>query len=424
MVNPFKLKGPFEADYSVDDGVMKPEGPTARELGKALAERDTRPRQRGIVAHERHSPPPRHVFTTMPPRKPHRPTVFDTFGEVGRGRRNDSEDVLSARRALAWAGYLSRDKALDRNGVDNEFFEAIERFQKSVGVKTDGWMGSRGETAKALDAAIAPKVQAYTASTAESRPKERKDLVVDDHDLMAEKPDVETPKSRQVGETKAKPSAHTQNDDTSDAREHDTGKAPVLKGTTFFGGAGMEGAYLDDMVKALEDNGIGNARTADPKKWSKGTMRDAFDILSERNRDDESSDLSSMGKKGDQFNLIGYSYGGLQAAQAAADYAEKGGKVDHLVLIGTPVSKEFLDKLKANPNIGKVEVIDLMEQGDPIRAGMGTGELISAAPKLGLDFSETYKKDHRGHFYYGGGDSNGRTRRRELARRLRKLGLQ
>ncbi len=111
MLDPFRLRGTFGADYSVDgddilrtkkalnklghfddkesinpyadnrmidglksfqrvrglepDGIMKPDGPTARELSKALAESDTRPHQRGLVAEGRFDPPSRHLPTTL-----------------------------------------------------------------------------------------------------------------------------------------------------------------------------------------------------------------------------------------------------------------------------------------------------------------------------------------------------------------------
>jgi hypothetical protein len=201
------------------------------------------------------------------------------------------------------------------------------------------------------------------------------------------------------------------------------GKPPALKGTTFFGGAGLNGNYIQDMVKALDEAGIKGARAADPKKWSSGMPLDALSVFSERSRDSDESDLTAMGKKGDQFNLVGYSYGGLQAAQGAIDYAEKGGKVDNLILIGTPVDAEFLQQLKKHPNIGKVEVIDLSEHGDPIKAGMGTADLIMSLPKLGKDYYTEEKGTQRGHFYYSGEGSESRTRRRALANRLRELGV-
>lgn|GEM_PF-6569826 len=156
----------------------------------------------------------------------------------------------------------------------------------------------------------------------------------------------------------------------------------LYRGTTFFGGAGMEGEYINDMVEAMKEAGIKNARAADKELWSKGIIKDAMNARSERKRDDEPSDLSRMGKEGKQFNLVGYSYGGLQAAQAAADHADEGGYVDNLVLVGTPIDKTFLAKLQSHPDIGGVRVIDLTKHGDPIKAGMSGRELLKAVPEL------------------------------------------
>ena len=46
------------------------------------------------------------------------------------------------------------------------------------------------------------------------------------------------------------------------------GQVSALKESMFFGAAGMEGRYIDDMIVALEEHGIGNASAADSKKWS------------------------------------------------------------------------------------------------------------------------------------------------------------
>ncbi len=192
-----------------------------------------------------------------------------------------------------------------------------------------------------------------------------------------------------------------------------------LKGTTFFGGAGMEGKYISDMVKSLEEAGFDKVRSADPKKWSNGMYFDAAGTLFERTQDTEKSDFSEFSKDGEQFNLIGYSHGALQAAQAAADYADSGGKVDNLVLIGAPISQAFLVLLKSHPNIGNVIVKDLTDQGDPIHAGMSTGEQILAVPSLSVDIAGTGK----GHFYYSGADDEGIKRRRDLAKWLKNNGL-
>jgi len=201
----------------------------------------------------------------------------------------------------------------------------------------------------------------------------------------------------------------------------------VLKGTTFYGGAGMKGAYIDYMIKALEEQGVKNVRAADPKKWSKGHIAlDALSVPFENSRDDKQSDFSKLGEEGEQFNLIGYSYGGLQAAQGAIDYADKGGTVDNLVLMGAPVEPGFLKKLKSHPNIKSVKIIDLPERGDPIKAGMSDLDVLGSLPKLGVDSLRNYwndNKDNIGHFYYSGNGVESQRRRRELARKLFRDGL-
>ena len=228
MIDPFQLKGPFGADYRVDgddilrtkkalnnlghletpsyglnefadmhmidglkkfqrdkglrvDGVMRPEGPTASALGKELAKRDTRPKKGTVegewdfqrdmgkdpIADILERLQGRHGNKT--PRPVHKPGAFGTAADIGRGRRNTPRDVLAARRALAWAGHLPRDAALDRADAGDDLFTALGAFQKAAGVKTDGWMTPGGETARALDKAIAPKVEAYLKTVGESQ---------------------------------------------------------------------------------------------------------------------------------------------------------------------------------------------------------------------------------------------------------------
>lgn len=185
----------------------------------------------------------------------------------------------------------------------------------------------------------------------------------------------------------------------------------------------MKGEYIDDMVRAFEEAGISNVRNADRGKWSDGMFLDALSVPFENSRDDEQSDLSAIKTGGEQFNLIGHSYGGLQAAQGAIDYADQGGKVDNLVLLATPIEKEFLEKLKNHPNIKEVRIIDLPEQGDPIKAGMSDWEVIKATPKLFSQYGVGVYRNKSGHFFYSDEGKAGIVRRRELAKRLKALGL-
>ncbi|WP_259781372.1 alpha/beta fold hydrolase [Aestuariispira ectoiniformans] len=196
---------------------------------------------------------------------------------------------------------------------------------------------------------------------------------------------------------------------------------PPLKGTTFFGGAGMEGDYINDMVQALEEKGISNVRSAAPEKWSTGGMfTDAASVVFDNDRDGAASDFDSFSTEGEQFNLVGYSYGGLQAAQAAADYADDGGIVDNLVLLGTPIEATFLKKLESHPNIKHVEVINLSEEDDPIFAGMSDLDVAMSTPKLASQF---FIEPSAGHFYYSDPGEEGNKRRRALASKLFDIGL-
>ena len=227
MTNPFHLKGPFGADYAVDgrdiertkralhqlghfddktrinpyadqpmidglkrfqrdrglapDGIMKPDGPTARELGKALSENDTPTRPRWSAAatmrrlpkigfSERSEAPSIRPATPETAKHAH-PVLFDAGAGVGRDRANAPRDVLAARRALAWSGDLKPTGGLDELRPGDDLFGAIERFQSRHGLARDGWMGQGGETAKALNAEIAPKVAARQKPGTKEQPQ-------------------------------------------------------------------------------------------------------------------------------------------------------------------------------------------------------------------------------------------------------------
>jgi len=206
-----------------------------------------------------------------------------------------------------------------------------------------------------------------------------------------------------------------------------TTAASPLRGTTFFGGAGLEGAYVEDMAIRLRAVGIADVRVADAAIWSNGAILDSYTGLAGRGRDDIETDFTDFGRAGSQFNLIGYSYGGLRAAQVAADYAAGDGRVDHLVLIATPIDVDFVAALRAEPRIGSVVVIDLADEGDPIRAGMSGSGLAAGVPSLGLDFIRSYMPSlygpARGHFHYADPGPAGQTRRAALAERLYRVGL-
>lgn len=116
-----------------------------------------------------------------------------------------------------------------------------------------------------------------------------------------------------------------------------------------------------------------------------------------------------------QFNLLGFSYGSLIAAQLAVKYARKGSTVDNLVLIGSPISTNILKNIKSIKN---VIIINLDKEGDSIYAGMDALDLIINAYTL----SEQLRTS-TGHFYYAVEGSIGNKRRENLAEELYKLGL-
>lgn len=211
-------------------------------------------------------------------------------------------------------------------------------------------------------------------------------------------------------------------------------KAPVKlsvrvpRGTIYWGGAGLDGGYVQPQLDALRKAGIENVWVGLTNTASKvmggdfGTIVDAIRAgLLIRYEDDSAWTITTgMDKPSPQFNLIGYSYGSLLAAQTANFYAKAGFKVDHLVLVGSPIDSEFLFKLRAYRNIGKITVIDLKEQGDPIYAGMTQLELLASVPRLGQDM---LAGKGEGHFYYGHVTPDSPRRWAELAKRIHDAGL-
>jgi len=194
-----------------------------------------------------------------------------------------------------------------------------------------------------------------------------------------------------------------------------------LSGTYFFPGAGMDGAYVRPMVKAMRNAGINSAMYVDRDKWSGGTAMDAaIGSVLGRDYDPRFPMLLrvSTNPAASQFNLIGYSYGSMVAAQLAAKYAREGTVVDHLVLIGSPISQSFLRMLRDIAAIRKVVVIDLDEYGDPIYAGMSVIELFMELPLLASQMPES-----EGHFYYAEPSEVGNQRRRTLAEELYRVGV-
>ncbi|MDA8519608.1 hypothetical protein [Acidovorax sp. NCPPB 4044] len=193
----------------------------------------------------------------------------------------------------------------------------------------------------------------------------------------------------------------------------------AIRGTVFMGGAGMNGGYISDMARAFSRKGI-RLIQANPKKWSGGTLMDAV-IGVDAFRSGKSQIqvlLERFPPHGNQFNLIGYSYGSLAVSQVAINYAEAGTKIDHLILIGSPIGSGFLHQLQKHANIKSVIVVDLTPQGDPIFAGISRDKLLTSAPELGKQML-----DSSGHFYYAPNSEDGKKRRDALADYLYSKGL-
>jgi pimeloyl-ACP methyl ester carboxylesterase len=193
-----------------------------------------------------------------------------------------------------------------------------------------------------------------------------------------------------------------------------------IKGTFFLGGAGLDGIYIPKLIKAFHQAGIKSAIYLDRDKWSAGTGMDAtIGVFFGRDYDPRFPMLLRANRTSHkQFNLIGYSYGSLIAAQLAAKYAQRGSTVDYLVLIGSPISENFLKKVQGMKTIKKVIVINLDKHGDPLFAGMEASEIALSSFTLAGQMI-----DSSGHFYYAEKGTVGDKRRKQLAEELFKLGL-
>lgn len=176
------------------------------------------------------------------------------------------------------------------------------------------------------------------------------------------------------------------------------------RGTLYWGGAGLDGPYVQPQLAAFREAGIahvnaGLTNTATRLLGPKGSLIDAAraGTLIRYRDDSEWVITSGMTDAGPQFNLIGYSYGSLLAAQTAHWYARQAHVVDHVVLIASPIDADFLNELLKHKCIRKVIVVDLTEFGDPIHAGISQFELMKAAPELQ---AQKDRKQGEGHFYY------------------------
>lgn len=198
------------------------------------------------------------------------------------------------------------------------------------------------------------------------------------------------------------------------------------RGTLYWGGAGLDGPYIQPQLQAFIGVGIksvsvgltntGGAGLPESVKLV-GTLIDAIRAGLPIRYEDDGEWTISRGMDGHegQFNLIGYSYGSLLAAQTANFYATRGHIVDHLILIGSPIDADFLLRLERNKNIKKVVVMNLTDKGDPLRAGMSEVELLASIPKLASQFASGKGE---GHFYYAQVVSESPVRWRALAERV------
>lgn len=202
-----------------------------------------------------------------------------------------------------------------------------------------------------------------------------------------------------------------------------------VRHTVVMGGAGDSGAYKDDLVRALGEAGISNVRGS-PKISMGGSLPGGFLVdaalsVARNNNDISPRFIDNPGLRppsdlapGEQYNLVGYSYGAAMVAQQALTEARRGRTVDNLVLIGAPINQDLVDQLDKEPNIRNVQYINLDDQGDPIHPGMTDAEIYQSTPQLVLQMLQ-----EAGHFYYSGDNAEGNRRRRELAEELYRRGL-
>ncbi|MBP7564693.1 MAG: hypothetical protein KA795_01675 [Burkholderiaceae bacterium] len=200
------------------------------------------------------------------------------------------------------------------------------------------------------------------------------------------------------------------------------------RGSLYWGGAGLDGPYIRPQLEAFQAAGLRHVHTGLTNTASQhlgkniGALLDAMrsGALIRFEDEDDWTIVSGMDGRAPQFNLIGYSYGSLLAAQTANSYARKGHVVDHLVLIGSPIDITFLASLQANRCIRKVIVVDLTEHGDPIHAGISQVELLQAVPLL----KRQQDRDRgEGHFYYAHVVPDSPRRWKQLSELLVRSGL-
>ena len=198
------------------------------------------------------------------------------------------------------------------------------------------------------------------------------------------------------------------------------------RGTIYWGGAGLDGPYISDQLAALQTAGIQHVfRGTRTYTMPVDSIRSGLTVRYRDSPIDEDWHIHGMGDNSSpQFNMIGYSYGSLVAAQTAQFYAHNGHIVDHLILVASPIDKEFLALLRKQENIRKIVVKDLKEHGDPVYAGISQIPLLLSVPLLYRQMKKTKNTgEGTGHFYYASPSMDGTRRRRDLARFIYSHGL-
>ncbi len=141
----FKGIEDFQRDQGLNrDGIMKPNGETAKALEKKVGKQTQR----------------NGVNVPAKPQATKTRSAFGLFGEFGKRRTNQPRDIAAVERALAWTGNLPRNQSKTEGGrKENDLFDAVKRVQQKTGLKVDGWMRPYGETERELDRQLKPKLR-------------------------------------------------------------------------------------------------------------------------------------------------------------------------------------------------------------------------------------------------------------------------
>ncbi|MEO9131515.1 MAG: hypothetical protein ABI240_09930, partial [Sphingomonas sp.] len=114
-------------------------------------------------------------------------------------------------------------------------------------------------------------------------------------------------------------------------------------------------ALKSDFVKRLIESGIKSAAAVPQKATSAspplGFLLDVASIQASNNKFPDGVYLQTPGVApgpSGQYNLIGYSFGAVAAAQQAFADAKMGRVVDNLVLIGAPINADLKAALEAS----------------------------------------------------------------------------